>query len=83
MSDGPLPFQSAALPSWIFLIGSPPDAWSHWSEPDSVAVLLPKFVVVVRMVARRFYPDDVAPLPVGWEITLSAAAEDALPRLPR
>lgn len=36
-----------------------------------------------RMVARRFYPDDVAPLPVGWEIRLSAAAEDALPRLPR
>lgn len=36
-----------------------------------------------RMVARRFYPDDVGPLPVGWEITLSAAAEDALPRLPR
>lgn len=35
-----------------------------------------------RMVARRFYPDDVAPLPVGWEIALSAAADDALPGLP-
>lgn len=31
-----------------------------------------------RMVARRFYPDDVAPLPVGWEIALDAAADDAL-----
>lgn len=31
-----------------------------------------------HMVARRFYPDDVAPLSVGWELTLAAAAEDAV-----
>ena len=37
-----------------------------------------------RMVARRFYPDDVAPLPVGWAIVMRDAADDALrEHLPR
>ena len=31
-----------------------------------------------HMVARRFYPDDVAPLPVGWALSMGAAADDAL-----
>lgn len=31
-----------------------------------------------HMVARRFYPDDVAPLPVGWEIVMASAADEAV-----
>lgn len=31
-----------------------------------------------HMVARRFYPDDVAPLPVGWAIVMRDAADEAL-----
>lgn len=30
-----------------------------------------------HMVARRFYP-DVAPLPVGWEIVMASAADEAV-----
>ena len=31
-----------------------------------------------NMVARRFYPDDVAPLPVGWAIVMRDSADEAL-----
>ena len=31
-----------------------------------------------HMVARRFYPDDVAPLPAGWAIVMHDAADEAL-----